>query len=146
MKNSFKILMTGLMILAFGISITAQNLSPEKAAASALIKLFDFSKARNYDKAAGLIAYTGNDKARYMVSKFSAANKEELDQVRRVCKKISALLEISQKYEMGAFVLSEEGGKQIYTSDVIFISGEQKLHTTFKMIKIGFDFCLMDMN
>lgn len=146
MKNSFKILMTGLTVLAFGISITAQNLSPEKAAASALIKLFDFSKAKSYDKAAKLIAYDGEEKSRYMVSTFNAADKDELNQVKRVSKKISALLEISQKYEMDPFILSEEGGKQIYSSDVIFISGEQKLHTTFKMIKIGSDFCLMDMN
>lgn len=146
MKGLLKILTTSLFLIAISGNYFAQNSSPEKDAASTLKTLFDLSKARSYEKAAPLIAYTGDDKGRLLNTAFNPADKEELNQVKRICKKISALLDISDKYEIGTLTSAKADGKEIFTADVSFINGDQKLNTTFKLIKIKNAFLLSEMN
>ncbi len=111
-----------------------------------LKNLFELSKAKSYEKAADLIAYDGEDKARIQMESFNAANKDEIAQVKRVCKKISALIELSSKYDFGTPVVKQDGEKEIQTIDVSFVSGDQKLVTEFSFIKTEKGFLLFNMN
>jgi hypothetical protein len=108
--------------------VIAQN-SPQGDVKNNLVKLLDYSKSKAYDKAAFLIVYDGEDKTRVQKDSFNPANKDELNEVKRKCKKISA-----------------SGTKDIYTLNVVFISGEQKLSTSFSFIKCEKGYLLSNMN
>lgn len=118
----------------------------EAAVKSTLNNLFDFSKAKVYEKASALIAYDGDDKSRNQKDAFDAANKDELYQVKRVCKKISALLDLSSKHEFGKFETKKDGPNENYIIEVNFISGEQKLVTAFSFIKTEKGYLLININ
>ncbi|KAF0151929.1 MAG: hypothetical protein FD143_1539 [Ignavibacteria bacterium] len=111
-----------------------------------LKNLFEFSKAKSFEKAAELIAYDGEDKARIQMESFNAANKDEIAQVKRICKKISALIELSSKYDFSTPVVKQDGDKEIQTIDVSFVSGDQKLVTEFSFIKTEKGLLLFNMN
>jgi hypothetical protein len=146
MKIYFKYTLIILAII-FSCSKTAfaQN-ADENSIKTALTSLLDYSKSKAFEKAATLIAYDGEDKNRLEKDSFNATNKEELNQAKRICKKISALIELSSKYEFGEFSVSNSSGKNIYSIQVDFISGNQKLVTTFNFIKSGNKYLLNNMN
>ena len=99
MKSIFFVL---IVLISRSNILLAQNES-ESAVKTTLTKLFDFSKSKSYEKAASYIAYEGEDKNRVGKESFNAVNKDELNQVKRVCKKISALIDLSSKHEFGKF-------------------------------------------
>lgn len=139
------------MFMAFFIVISGFNLSfaqneSENDVKTTLNKLFELSKSKSYDKAAFYIAYDGEDKNRIGKESFNAANKDELNQVKRICKKISALIDLSSKHEFGKFNVLKEGEKESYTLEVNFVSGDQKLVTSFRIIKTENTLLLTDMN
>lgn len=111
-----------------------------------VVKLFSYCKEKSFDNAAKLIAYTGEDKNREFKTSYNSNNKDELNQVKRICKKISALLELSNKYEFGKFYVTKEGNLDIYCAEIIFISGEEKLTTTFKFTKTPAGYLLINLN
>lgn len=143
MKRLINIAILGLLITVFGAQVQNAQANDASTVKSVLKSLLDYSKSKSYDKAASLIAYEGDDKNRTNKDSFNATNKEELNQVKRICKKISALLELSNSHESGEFK-SLEGG--VYSMQVIFISGEQKLVTTFSFEKTEKGFLLTGMN
>lgn len=133
------------LITIFALTtIKAQN--ADELVKANLTTLFELSKTKAYDKAALLIAYNGEEKARVQVDSFNPANKEELNQVKRICKKISALLDLSSKHEMGKIKLEEVNGVSVNNIDVSFISGDQKLITSFSFVKTEKGYLLSDMN
>lgn len=113
---------------------------------SNLKNLFELSKAKSFDKAATLIAYEGEDKTRIQKESFNSANKDEIAQVRRICKKISALIELSSKYEFGEPITKKDSDKEIQTIEVSFVSGDQKLATEFSFVKTEKGYLLFNMN
>jgi hypothetical protein len=123
----------------------AQN-TDETAIKAALTNLINLSKTKSFDKAAKLIAYDGEDKNRVLKDSYNPAVKDELNQVKRICKKINALLELSAKFEFGQFKVVNPEGKESFSIDVIFISGEQKLVTNFSFIKNDKEYLLTSMN
>ena len=125
--------------------MVAQN-SPESTIKSVLSNLIDYSKNKSYDKAAKLIAYTGEDSKRVDKDSFNPVNKDELNQVKRICKKISALLELSGSHELGDYKVSGEAGKEEYTMHVTFVSGDQKLVTVFNFVKTEKGYLFTNMN
>lgn len=125
------------MVFAQGAEIAVKN---------ALTSLFDYSKTKAYEKASALIAYDGEDKTRNQKDSFDPANKEELNQVKRDCKKIAALLDLSSKYEFGKFESKKDGANEIYFIDVNFISGDQKLVTSFSFVKTEKGYLLTSIN
>ena len=143
MKKLVNIVFVAFILFAIGAQVDYAQSNDASAVKSVLKNLLDFSKAKSYDKATGLIAYEGTDKNRVHKDSFNPANKEEINQVKRICKKITALLELSSKYEFGDFKSSEEG---VYSMQVTFISGEQKLTTTFTFVKTEKGFLLTNMN
>lgn len=111
-----------------------------------LKSLFELSKSKSFEKAAELIAYEGEDKARVHKESFNPANKDEIAQVKRISKKIAALIELSSKYDMGNPNVKQDGEKEIQTIEVSFVSGDQKLVTEFSFIKTAKGYLLFNMN
>jgi hypothetical protein len=146
MKSKIKYLLIGFLFFTGAIKpIAAQN-SPLIDIKNTLVKLLDYSKSKAYDKAALLIAYDGEDKTRIQKDSFNPANKDELTEAKRMCKKISALIELSSKYEITTFIPAASGSKEAFTLNVVFISGEQKLTTSFNFIKCDKGYLLTNMN
>lgn len=143
MKRTITLGLIILILLTSGSKVIFAQ-GAEAAIKSTLNNLFDFSKSKAYEKAALLIAYDGEDKNRIQKEAFNPANKEELSQVKRVCKKISALLDLSSKHEFGKFETKKDG--QNYIIEVNFISGEQKLVTAFSFIKTEKGYLLININ
>lgn len=142
-----RILALGLMLLIFSSGskmIFAQG--AETAVKNTLTSLFDYSKSKAYEKAAALIAYDGEDRTRVQKDAFNTANKDELNQVKRICKKISALLDLSSKHEFGKFETKKDEQDVNYIIEVNFISGEQKLVTAFSFIKTDKGYLLININ
>jgi hypothetical protein len=134
MRNFIKhLVLISFIVFISSVKLFAQG--PESAVKSALNNLFSYSKSKAYDKAALLIAYDGEDKNRSQKESYNPANKDELNQAKRKCKEIAALIELSNKYEVGKFSTSTLDGKEVYSIDVNFISGEQKLLKTYTFIK-----------
>ena len=142
MKSIFLVLF---VVISGSNILFAQNES-ENAVKTTLNKLFDFSKSKSYEKAASYIAYEGEDKNRVGKESFNAVSKDELNQVKRICKKISALIDLSSKHEFGKFTTQKDGEKESYTIEVNFVSGDQKLVTLFRLIKNASELLLTDMN
>ncbi|MEW6702779.1 MAG: hypothetical protein AB1298_08665 [Bacteroidota bacterium] len=146
MKSNLKYVLLVLMAVVVSSKILSAQNNDESGVKSALNSLFDFSKSKAYEKAALLIAYDGEDKNRVQKDAFNPANKEELNQVKRICKKISALIELCSKHEFGTVRTKNDGVKDIYTIEVNFISGDQKLVTSFSFVKGGKGYLLVNMN
>jgi hypothetical protein len=145
MKRSFMIgLLTLVALVSSSKMIFAQG--TEGAVKNTLSSLFDYSKSKAYEKAALLIAYDGEDKTRNHKDACNPANKEELNQAKRKCKEIAALIELSNKYTIGKFASSKTDEQEIHTIEVDFISGDQKLVKTYSFINTGKGFLMIDMN
>ncbi len=140
----------GLMILASLIllcgtsSIQAQN--DETNVKKTLNELIGVSRTKSFEKAARLIAYDGEDVQRVRKDSFNPANKDELNQVKRICKKISALIDLSSKQEDGKFEIKKEGQIEYFIAEINFISGDQKLTTAFSFVKTQKGFLLTEIN
>ena len=146
MKSKIKYLFFGLLFLIGAIKPVAAQNSPPIDIKNTLVRLLDYSKSKSYSKAALLIAYNGEDKARFQKDSFNPMNKDELTEAKRFCKKISALIELSSKYEITTFTPPASGSKDAFTLNVVFISGEQKLTTSFNFIKCEKGYLLSNIN
>lgn len=135
-----------IVFLIFVSSISSAVFAQSDDVKSNLVNLFELSKAKSFEKAAALIAYEGEDNARVQKEAFNSASKDELTQVKRICKKISALIELSSKYDFGAPNVKKDGDKEIHSIEVSFVSGDQKLVTEFSFIKTEKGFLLSNMN
>lgn len=138
------LVMFSFMILLLDLNY-AQN-SEETAVKETLTRLLNYSKEKSFDNASKLIAYIGDDKNREFKTPFDPSKKEELNQVKRICKKISALLDLSSKYEFGKISIINEENQKTYNAEVVFISGEERLITTFKFVKTSTGYLLINLN
>jgi hypothetical protein len=110
-----------------------------------LNKLIELSKSKNYDKAALLIAYNGEIKERINKDSFDSTKKNELEKVKRICKKISALIDLSSKYEISNYYV-DKNNPEIHIVEITFTSGTQNLVTQFSFIRNEKGFLLTNMN
>ncbi|MFA7228428.1 MAG: hypothetical protein WC061_05275 [Melioribacteraceae bacterium] len=143
-----RLITIGLVAILFCASETKDILAQdsETGVKNTLNSLFNYSKSKQFDKASGLIAYNGADNNRNRKDSFNAANKDELGQVKRICKKISALIDLSSKQEFGKFEIKKDGTAENYLIEANFISGDQKLVTIFSFIKTEKGFLMTDIN
>ena len=146
MKRGISILTALVLILITGSKVYSTMNADENGVKITLTDLFNISKSKSFEKAAKLIAYDGEDKNRLKKDSFNPANKDELTQVKRICKKINALMELSSKYEFSDFKTMNLEGKETYSMNVVFFSGNQKLVTNFTFIKNEKTFLLIGMN
>lgn len=135
MKIFMKSIFLALIVFMSGSNILFAQNESENVVKSTMDKLFEFSKSKSYEKAAAYIAYEGDDKNRIGKESFNAANKDELNLVKRTLKKISALLEISNRHEFGKFSTNKTDGKDIFSIEIVYFSNDQKIIETYSFIK-----------
>ncbi|MFH1197056.1 MAG: hypothetical protein V1720_15270 [bacterium] len=141
-----KTLMRLFLIFLLPVLIYAQPSNEEEAIKSQLVKLFDASKAKNYSAAAELIVYRGTDKTREWKDTFKISNETELEAVKRICKKIKALLDLSSGYELKRMTTETESEGEWFIQEVVFKSGTQNLTTIFAFLKVNGNFVLGDID
>ncbi len=138
-----KYLLKFFLFLILSITLFAQDSDSEVI--NQLNKLIELSKSKKYDKAALIIAYNGEDKGRVNKDSFDPTKKDELEKVKRVCKKISALIDLSSKYEItNSYV--DKSNPEIHIVEITFTSGTQNLVTQFSFIRNEKEFLLTNMN
>ena len=138
---------TKLMVfLFFAMGLTLAQENDQKQLNDNLNELLKYCKAENYEKAASLIAYQGENTSRNLNDVYKPNNPGELSKVKRIVKKISAFLNLSDSYEVLNFKKEERSGRQWYLLPVVFKSGGQKLKTKFWFVKINDKFVLGDFN
>ncbi|MFA3782409.1 hypothetical protein ABRY23_05020 [Melioribacteraceae bacterium 4301-Me] len=140
--------MKKLPIIIFTIIITSSVIEAqdENLIKNSLNTIFTLSITKNYEKAAEFIAYSGSDSSRYWTDTYKSSDKEELNQVKRICKKIAALNEISDKYKVTSITTKKINNVTVYSVGVNFISGQQQLKTELDFIKLGNKYILTEMN
>jgi hypothetical protein len=146
MKKIMRIIFLVLIVVISGSNILFAQDESEIAVKTTLNKLFDLSKSKSFEKAASYIAYEGEDKNRVGKESFYAANKDELNQAKRKCKEIAALIELSDNYTVGKFSMTKSENKELYIVEINFISGTQKLVKSYSFIKTEKGLLLTDMN
>lgn len=138
-----KYLLQIFLLFLFTMTLIAQD--SENEVKKQLNKLIELSKSKNYDKAALLIAYNGEIKERVNKDSFDSTKKNELEKVKRICKKISALIDLSSKYEISNYYV-DKNNPEIHIVEITFTSGTQNLVTQFSFIRNEKGFLLTNMN
>ncbi|MDF1612976.1 hypothetical protein [Stygiobacter electus] len=138
-----KYLLQIFLLFLFTMTLIAQD--SENEVKKQLNKLIELSKSKNYDKAALLIAYNGEIKERVNKDSFDPTKKNELEKVKRICKKISALIDLSSKYEISNYYV-DKNNPEIHIVEITFTSGTQNLVTQFSFIRNEKGFLLTNMN
>ncbi len=138
-----KYLLQIFLLFLFTMTLIAQD--SESEVKKQLNKLIELSKSKNYDKAALLIAYNGEIKERVNKDSFDSTKKNELEKVKRICKKISALIDLSSKYEISNYYV-DKNNPEIHIVEITFTSGTQNLVTQFSFIRNENGFLLTNMN
>ncbi len=146
MKKRLGYLYYGMLALLLFTGINFSQDNSENSLKTTLDEIFSNSKAKTYEKAAVLLVYNGEDKARNGVDTFNPANADELDQVKRICKKISALLDISEQHLINKIEAVKIKGSDGYKVIVGFKSGDQTLETSFEFIKLSKGYALLNVN
>jgi hypothetical protein len=136
MKRVLVVMMAVFAFTMLNQTIIYPQATAESSIKSALNNLLDYSKAKTYDKAVKLMLFEDQSKS----------DAEKASQAKRTCKKISALMDLSSKHEFGEFKITGETGKEIYTMQIVFISGDQKLVTSFSFVKKDNTYLLSNMN
>jgi transposase len=145
MKTQRKIISTLFFsILAFGI-ISAQPANSNDQIKNSLNKIFELSKADDYDACAKFIVYSGTDKKRNLVDTYNMQERSEAKDVKRICKKIKALLDITDKYDFKNLTTETIKDKNIYIQMIDFKSSGQQLTTKFEFIKVGDKYLLLSV-
>ena len=127
-------------------TLEAQTISKDESAKNTVVKLLQLSEDEKFEDAASLIAYEGKDKERDGSDVYNYKVSDEAKKVRRICKKINALLNISDSHEFGNFNTKKRSGKNIYIYDLFFISGEQKIRVEFSFVDFNNRLILIDLD
>ncbi len=151
LKNNTGLVMTRLLIISiitfFSASIVwSQSVNTSDQLKAAVDNLFEICKSENMDAAAKHIVYTGKDEKRHMTGLYNINDRKETSKVKRIMKKVTAFLKISDKHEFGKHNSTTENERAINSIEVLFISGNQELTTTFSFVEINGKLLLADIN
>ena len=141
-KNIVIILLFGILSFNF---LSAQPAGDAEQIKSTLTKIFEMSKADNYDACAAYIIYSGDDKKREFVDTYNIKDRSEAKDVKRICKKIKALLDITDKYNFTTLTTEKADGRDIFVQMIDFKSSGQQLSTKFEFIKVGDKYLLLSV-
>jgi len=141
-----KTMMKLFLIVLLPVLNYAQPSNQEEAIKSVLVKLFDASKTKNFTAASEFIIYRGADKTREWKDTYKISNATELDEVKRICKKIKALLDLSSGYEFKRLAIEKESEGEWFIQEVEFKSGGQNLTTRFAFLNVNGNFILGDID
>ncbi len=142
-SRSLKIFIS--LILLTATNLIAQD-NEKDTIQNTLLKLFEYSKSKNYTAAAAYMIYNLNDNSRKWKDTFNPENSKELNQVKRMCKKIKALLDISDSYDIGKVNVKKESEGDWHIVEVSFKSGSQTLRTNFAFLQSNERYALGDID
>ena len=145
MKKNIFILTTIILSLLFVNTGLFGQISEAKAKKT-VENFFTLCKKSDYKNASNLLAYNGKDKARIYKDFFNPNNPDEFKEVKRVCKKVTATLLISDSYSFGKFRDRTIDKKKFKSLDVIFLSGKQKVKQKVLLIDINGKTAIYDFN
>jgi len=129
-----------LLFTAISMNINAQS------SQETLSQILELSKAKKFSEAAALIAYDGPNESKKLQAAYNPNDENELNSVKRICKKIKALIDISDSYEIGNPNETKEDGVDWTVIEVSFKSGNQNLKTIFSFVKVDDKFLLGDID
>ncbi|MCF6269436.1 MAG: hypothetical protein L3J41_06990 [Melioribacteraceae bacterium] len=140
-----------LVLVAIVLSILLMNTNlfaqiTEAEAKKTVENFFQLCKENNFKKASKLLAYYGEDKSRIYKDLFNPNNRDELKEVKRVCKKVTATLLISDSFSFGKFRNRVIDKKKFKSLDVIFLSGKQKVKRKVLFLEINGKPAIFDYN
>ncbi|MEN8191979.1 MAG: hypothetical protein ABFS12_04140 [Bacteroidota bacterium] len=128
------------LFLVFVLFISMNKISAQvdkKAAKSTANKLFSLCQKNNYSSASSILAYHGSNESRLYKDTYNYSNSSEASDVKRFCKRVKAMIEISDSYDFGSFRKRKMHGKEVQSLDVIFKSGNQKIKNKLTFIEIN---------
>ncbi|MGK9368773.1 hypothetical protein ACSSWA_07720 [Melioribacter sp. Ez-97] len=150
MKSIYNILLTVLLLILMSVFVIPQKNSvppqEENQIHNAVEELFKLSKQKNYEKAAALIVYNGEDSNRKLKAVLNPQNEDELNAAKRICKKIAALLNVSEKYSIKEIVNEKNQERKITKVEVTFLNAGQELLITLKFVKLPSGYALLEIN
>ncbi|MBU2506219.1 MAG: hypothetical protein KJ799_05785 [Bacteroidetes bacterium] len=141
-----RILFLLILITFFASAVTAQQNEKVESLKAATDNIFELSKNKDYKNAADKIAYYGKDAERLFKDHYNYADEKDAAQVKRICKKIKALIDISDSHTFGEITSETKDGIATSKVEVIFSSGEQELITNFLFIEISARLLLFDID
>ena len=112
---------------------------------STMTNLINLSKAKKYEDAGKFIAYCADDKKKEYKAPL-LSNKEQLNYVKRLIKRISALAEVSESFNISTTVEEKAGGIEYQNVTVEFLSGSQKISSVFRFVNLNGSFFLADID
>lgn len=118
------------------LNLFAQEKNHEHEVQQILIKLINCSKTMNFKEASKYIAYSGSDEKRDDVDTYNIEERYELNQVKRVCIQLNALLELSE-YTIGEYNITLDDNVPHYNLFVHFNSGDQEIVKRLQFLKSG---------
>ena len=145
MKKNLLILIAIILSLLF-VNSTLQAQISEVDAKNSVENFFTLCKKSDFKNASSLLAYNGKDESRIYKDFFNPNNPDEFKEVKRVCKKVTATLLISDSYSFGKFrdkIIEEMKFKSL---DVIFLSGKQKVKQKVLLLEINGKIAIFDYN
>ena len=145
MKKNIFILTTIILSLLFMSTSLIGQIS-EATAKKTVENFFTLCKKSDFKNASILLAYNGKDKARIYKDFFNPNNPDEFKEVKRVCKKVTATLLISDSHSFGKFRDRTINNKKFKSLDVIFLSGKQKVIQKILLIDINGKIAIYDFN
>ena len=145
MKKKLLILITITLSLLFVNSTLFAQINEAKAKET-VENFFTLCKQSNFKNASNLLAYYGKDKSRIYNDYFNANNPDEFKEVKRVCKKVTATLLISDSYSFGKLRDKLIEGKKFKSLDIIFLSGKQKVKQKVLLLEINGKIAIFDYN
>jgi hypothetical protein len=137
-----------LVILFLSFFISVISAQPNKEAdeiKNTLTVIFDLSKADDFESTAKYIVYSGDDKGRKFVDTYNYKERREAKDVKRIAKKIKALLDITDKYNFIDFKSETRDANKVYIQMVNFESSGQQLTTKFEFLKVGDKYLLLNV-
>ena len=146
MKKLVSIILLTAFIFYLQPAVISAQQNDAAAVKTVLKNILDLSKSKSYDKLAAYVAYNGDNKSRLYKTTYDPKVKDELIQVQRVGRKISALISLSDNYSISKTEVSKIEGVDGYKVVVNFKSGEQSLETSFEFIKLDSGYALFDIN
>jgi hypothetical protein len=98
---------------------------------------FKLCKKNDYKSSSRILAYYGADNSRIYKDLFNPNNPDELKEIKRICKKVTATLLISDSYSFGKFRNRTIDKIKFKSLDVIFLSGSQKVKQKVLLLEIN---------
>ncbi len=109
----------------------------EAKAKDAIENFFTLCKKNDFKNSSNILAYYGDDKSRIYKDFFNPNNPDEFKEVKRVCKKVTATLLISDSYSFGKFRDRTIDKQKFKSLDVVFLSGKQKVKRKVLFLEIN---------